>query len=1229
MPQPFIKSLLFSVVGAFLISSKGYVEKSEKADVALSTRIDNQSVQQLWISISPKVKWIKKEWMTILPSFALSGTGIIYLSVLWKRPIWLLYLPTKFNIPGTKVSLAPSIVVWLKYRPRVLDAWVYERIQKARSEFDLRLTVEERLIHISLPILVNQDIHYHLEPKKLQSFCKQKLFRLLIVGEGGVGKTSLACQIAKWAMSDDYQHWLCAHPMIPVLIEEELDGTLLDAVSLQVRNLRNDERAVPGELLTQLLEKQRILVIVDHLSEMSEETRKAVKHKDPNSPINALIVTSRIETILGREITQTKIKPQRVSGKQLSIFMDEYLKAKGKRDLFEEDEDYFDALRRLSQLITENKTITVLLARLYADQMIYVTQEQALSDLPTTIPDLVLSYINELNRNVDSKIEDSVVQENAKIAAWECVKTTLKPETADRKQFIRQLLAVQEDDDIDPNYAIQILSYLENSLFLIRTVSPARKRFRFVLDPLAEYLAALYLVSLFQNSEEKWNRFFEEIYTKSDSLQEIQGFLLALRNCCEAEGSHNIEVPSDITQKLEQLAGLDPEVLAAERLKRRIRRLISDLSISDPEDRQRAAKEIGKIGTDAHNAIVALVKASKNPSFMVRASAVQAIGKLGNSSENVTQVLLYASEDAEPSVRIQAILALVELRVMSDIVQERLLDLLEDTELEVQSNAILGLGSIGKDRDTIVEKLSKMIDSDKANICLLSAKTLINLGHSNSYVVEKIVTLLDDENYELRVQAAILIGQLGNSDNLPKNIDRVTEKLEVLLSDRAPGVRTSAAQALINLDTGSYLATKGLLSLLDDTNAETRSDAAQRLGCSGRVSNDVVEALGNLLDDKNYQVRSSAAEALGKIGSSLPSILEKLLKLLDDKYTSVQANAARSLGLIGNSSREIIQKLISLIEDKDVTVRCDAIEALGKLHNTFPVARLINCLSDTDSLIRFQSACALVELGQTSTQIEKILCDHLKEGSTKDQLRAATALGEFETVSDDTSYSLIELLDNEEIEIQIQSASTLANLKVDSKNITNKLIHLLENDNIEIRQKAIQCLGELGSLSKSASSNILDCLETSLSNFDNEEELEDLAWFARTALIDINDQSEKFVSRLFDFFVDERKILKDASSKIIESLCTSSVIVVRELVCYGSGNDFKVANSALDILNNLIGSIEDSEVSGDVRKTLESSLSCLLENVTLETNIVAIYLLLRLSAFAEKCARSLIGSLEM
>ncbi|MBT9313152.1 HEAT repeat domain-containing protein [Leptothoe kymatousa] len=1218
------RGLALSVFSALFLASGSYAQPNSTPGTTSSSV--SQAVQQSQPSTDIVFDWFKENWIAILPILTLSGVSIAYLSILWKRPLWLLHLPAQFSIPSTQITLTPDIVLWLKYRPKVLDAWVDVRIEQALTEFESRTTVEERLIHISLPVSVDRKTNPQLTAEDLQTFCKRQLFRLVIVGEGGIGKTSLACQIAKWSMAEVQEERICAHRMIPVLIEEELDGTLLDAITLQIRNLRNDEKPVSEELLNQLLEKRRVLVIVDHLSEMSEKTRKAVRYKDPKSPVNALIVTSRLEDILGREVTQTTIKPQRVSGKQLSIFMDDYLKAKDQRELFE-DEDYFDALRRLSQLVTEEKEITVLLARLYADQMISVVQDQFINDLPTNITDLILSYLNELNRNVqDGRLDDTKVQQNAKVTAWECLKNTLKPETANREQVIEKLLLLKGDNNFAQEQAKNALDYLEKPLSLIRTISPAKTRIRFTLDPLAEYLAALHLVERLRDNENDWQAFFQEIYAKSNSLEEIQGFLLALRNCCEAESGSSFRVPESIIQRLEQLAGLDPEVLATERLRRRIRRLMSDLSVAEPEDRQRAAREIGKIGADAKDALTALIKTAQDLDGDVRASAIQSIGKLGQSSELVVHTLMQASEDTEPHVRAQAVSALVELSVVSNSTQMRFLELLGDADIKVQTIAILGLEAAGKADEATLKGLRQMLESSSSSICLQAAKTLMSLEQSDRLIIQAIINQLDDEDYRVRIHAAELIGELDSGSDLLDSLETVLEKLEYLLNDRAPGVRTSAAKALIKLDQESEFSIKGLLALLKDTNANVRSDAAQKLGILNNGSREVVEELEGLLNDKDYQVRASAAEALGKLDRSLPSVLEKLTLLLDDKYPEVQSSAAEALGNLGNSAKYIIERLLSLLKNKNQDVQISAICALGKLHNIAPLIlqSLTEFLDDANPNIRFQAASALLKLEQTSSKVVDVLCEQLLNGTADNRLQASELLGAENVLSGQLILVFLEAIQDKDIRIQSQSAYALAELKCGSASLINTLIQLLKSEDFKIVEKSIQALGKLGSLAKDCSGELLYFLDTNLSEF-NEEEVENLRYEAREALIEIGSVSEGIIHKLFELFSGKDEDLRRDASKILESILEQSDIALNKILKLLENSSFELVKDA----SNIIDSFSFNSMAPRIKRKLEDFLvPLMLSRKDIITTSISTYFLVKFELVSDLVISEISGFIE-
>ena len=135
-----------------------------------------------------------------------------------------------------------------------------------------------------MPVVLNGSMEPDLGGQSLRPTFTKKLSCLLISGEGGAGKTSLACQIGTWAMAEEPEKRLAAHLMLPVLIEQELDfklasgkDPLTEAVGRQLQILIGEQETIPDELLNRLLRQQRVLVIVDHLSEMSEATRAKIE----------------------------------------------------------------------------------------------------------------------------------------------------------------------------------------------------------------------------------------------------------------------------------------------------------------------------------------------------------------------------------------------------------------------------------------------------------------------------------------------------------------------------------------------------------------------------------------------------------------------------------------------------------------------------------------------------------------------------------------------------------------------------------------------------------------------------------------------------------------------------------------------------------------------------------------------------------------------------------------
>ena len=223
------------------------------------------------------VLWWRENREKVLSGGLVAIAVLGYGSVLWLRPLWLLHrrlasipVKLKFKICKFDIELPLGVMRWLKYQPRVLDRWVEGHLAAARSAFERVGTVKERKVHIPLPAMLDGELLAEPSGQDLRDVFGKKRFCLLVTGEGGAGKTSLACQIARWGMAGEAKERPCRHPMLPVLVEQELATVesgrdpLLEAIRGQLNVLVGAETSVAEELVEQLLRKRRLLVIVDH-----------------------------------------------------------------------------------------------------------------------------------------------------------------------------------------------------------------------------------------------------------------------------------------------------------------------------------------------------------------------------------------------------------------------------------------------------------------------------------------------------------------------------------------------------------------------------------------------------------------------------------------------------------------------------------------------------------------------------------------------------------------------------------------------------------------------------------------------------------------------------------------------------------------------------------------------------------------------------------------------------
>lgn len=124
-----------------------------------------------------------------------AAIALAYGVVLGVKPRWLLFLPGKFKIPNTSWEVPLGLLLWLKYQPRVLDAWVAGHLVETRQRFAKLQTVHDRRIHIPIQIKLDGDLIDQLTPSHLSPLFSRSPATLLMVGEGAWAKPALPAKL--------------------------------------------------------------------------------------------------------------------------------------------------------------------------------------------------------------------------------------------------------------------------------------------------------------------------------------------------------------------------------------------------------------------------------------------------------------------------------------------------------------------------------------------------------------------------------------------------------------------------------------------------------------------------------------------------------------------------------------------------------------------------------------------------------------------------------------------------------------------------------------------------------------------------------------------------------------------------------------------------------------------------------------------------------------------------
>lgn len=185
--------------------------------------------------------------------------------------------------------------------------------------------------------------------------------------------------------------------------------------------------------------------------------------------------------------------------------------------------------------------------------------------------------------------------------------------------------------------------------------------------------------------------------------------------------------------------------------------LLRTLRGSAPTDRVRAARDLGRLGWLARDAMPALVRAADDADGKVREAAAQAVGQMGPDALPPLKKLL---QHDDKYVRRQAVWALGRMGPLAKPALASVCEALRDADPRTASGAAQALGNLGADGADAVAALAEAMRGTNIVLCRLAAKALSQIGFP---ALATLITHLQHSDPFVRGESALALGWMGSA----------------------------------------------------------------------------------------------------------------------------------------------------------------------------------------------------------------------------------------------------------------------------------------------------------------------------------------------------------------------------------------------------------------------------------------------------------------------------------
>jgi hypothetical protein len=435
------------------------------------------------------------------------------------RPWWLVLWHEKLAsltgalpwVGGALKKVSGLAGLLLVASPRCLDAVVKEHAATALSELEKLPEAGTRRVWVAAPLQVNDEVFGTparpfaapvearpgtLYVRGLTELCRHligKRWWLAIEGPGGVGKSALAFQLARWFATPEAPNRLNLPQAIPIFVRSPKEG-LDQEVLAELKRVLGLPR-MSTHLSDALLVRRRVLALLDGVSE--KVTNFETLLAGPLNPAKGAQLTHLVVVTSRRRMAVaecTRVLPSSVDLGSMDGVLNRYLEdvVGAGRFTSKQREAIREALKGIMEELSKEgghppeipmvflKLIVQRADKVLANAESTVPQIRDQASLPHSLAELVDAYMGNLLENSPDVVEQAL---RARKAALACIGDDGLPSWRPLAGYERKGLKLD-----------QIEALVTAGLMIKDSADVGDPLFKFALDPIAEYLAAKELV---------------------------------------------------------------------------------------------------------------------------------------------------------------------------------------------------------------------------------------------------------------------------------------------------------------------------------------------------------------------------------------------------------------------------------------------------------------------------------------------------------------------------------------------------------------------------------------------------------------------------------------------------------------------------------------------------------------------------------------------------------------